>query len=254
MTINGQSSFNFSYDGIVSKDTGSNSGNYAAPGLDSIAEVKVQSSNFQAEYGRSSGASITVVDQERHEQLPRHGGLLQARRRLQRRTRGTAAAAATPPRSTQFGVANPNCSKPPYRFDNPTYTFGGPRQAAERQAEAQAVLLLVAGHPAAHRPRQPEQQHDADGARAQRATSRRRSDTTARASGSRIRSSRAQGLACNPTSGGAGCFANNIIPAESHQLDRPADAEHVPAAERHRSDRSAAVQLPDPDAGREAAE
>ena len=60
MTINGQSSFNFSYDGIVSKDTGSNSGNYAAPGLDSIAEVKVQSSNFQAEYGRSSGASITA--------------------------------------------------------------------------------------------------------------------------------------------------------------------------------------------------
>src|SRR4030095_13244277 len=61
MSINGQTSFNFSYDGIVSKDTGSNSGNYAAPALDSIAEVKVQASNFQAEYGRSSGASITVI-------------------------------------------------------------------------------------------------------------------------------------------------------------------------------------------------
>src|SRR5688572_8726863 len=61
MTINGQGSFNFSYDGVTNKDTGSNSGNYAAPGLDSIAEVKVQASNFQAEYGRSSGATITVV-------------------------------------------------------------------------------------------------------------------------------------------------------------------------------------------------
>src|SRR4030095_6092496 len=61
MTINGQSSFNFSYDGIVSKDTGPNSGNYAAPGLDSIAEVKLQASNFQAEYGRTSGATIVVV-------------------------------------------------------------------------------------------------------------------------------------------------------------------------------------------------
>ena len=61
MTINGQSSFNFSYDGVTNKDTGSNSGNYAAPALDSIAEVKVQASNFQAEYGRSSGATITVV-------------------------------------------------------------------------------------------------------------------------------------------------------------------------------------------------
>ena len=61
MTINGQTSFNFSYDGVTNKDTGSNSGNYAAPALDSIAEVKVQASNFQAEYGRSSGATITVV-------------------------------------------------------------------------------------------------------------------------------------------------------------------------------------------------
>ena len=61
MSINGQTSFNFSYDGVTNKDTGSNSGNYAAPALDSIAEVKVQASNFQAEYGRSSGATITVV-------------------------------------------------------------------------------------------------------------------------------------------------------------------------------------------------
>src|SRR4029079_8652536 len=61
MTINGMAQFNFSYDGVTNKDTGSNSGNYAAPALDSIAEVKVQTSNFQAEYGRSSGATITVV-------------------------------------------------------------------------------------------------------------------------------------------------------------------------------------------------
>ena len=61
MTVNGQRSFNFSYDGVTNKDTGSNSGNYAAPALDSIAEVKLQASNFQAEYGRTSGATIVVV-------------------------------------------------------------------------------------------------------------------------------------------------------------------------------------------------
>ena len=66
MTINGQNSFNFSYDGVTNKDTGSNSGNYAAPALDSIAEVKVQASNFQAEYGRSSGCDDYGRDQERH--------------------------------------------------------------------------------------------------------------------------------------------------------------------------------------------
>ena len=61
LSINGRTSFNFSYDGVTNKDTGSNSGNYAAPALDSIGEVRVQTSNFQAEYGRSSGATITVV-------------------------------------------------------------------------------------------------------------------------------------------------------------------------------------------------
>ena len=62
LSINGRSGgFNFSYDGVTNKDTGSNSGNYAAPALDSIAEVRVQTSNFQAEYGRSSGATITVI-------------------------------------------------------------------------------------------------------------------------------------------------------------------------------------------------
>ena len=62
LSINGRGGgFNFSYDGVTNKDTGSNSGNYAAPALDSIAEVRVQTSNFQAEYGRSSGATITVI-------------------------------------------------------------------------------------------------------------------------------------------------------------------------------------------------
>ena len=31
LSINGRGSFNFSYDGVTNKDTGSNSGNYAAP-------------------------------------------------------------------------------------------------------------------------------------------------------------------------------------------------------------------------------
>ena len=61
LTINGRASFNFSYDGVTNKDTGQNAGNFAAPALDSIAEVRVQASNFQAEYGRSSGATMTVV-------------------------------------------------------------------------------------------------------------------------------------------------------------------------------------------------
>src|SRR4051794_22072850 len=56
-----RTSFNFSYDGVTNKDTGQNGANYAAPALDSIGEIRVQASNFQAEYGRSSGATIAVV-------------------------------------------------------------------------------------------------------------------------------------------------------------------------------------------------
>src|SRR5829696_8650285 len=60
LSMNGRTGLNFSYDGVSNKST-DGPAVLAAPGLDSIAEVRVQSSNFQAEYGRSSGASITTV-------------------------------------------------------------------------------------------------------------------------------------------------------------------------------------------------
>jgi hypothetical protein len=50
-----------SYDGVSSKDTGFGAANYVTPSLDSIAEVKIQTSNYQAEYGRAGGANIIVV-------------------------------------------------------------------------------------------------------------------------------------------------------------------------------------------------
>ena len=84
LSINGRTSFNFSYDGVTNKDTGQNGANYAAPALDSIAEIRVQTSNFQAEYGRSSGATITVVTRSGTQGLSRQRGLLQARRRVER--------------------------------------------------------------------------------------------------------------------------------------------------------------------------
>jgi hypothetical protein len=61
LSINGQANFNFTYDGVTNKDTGQNRANYSAPGLDSIGEIRIMSSNFNAEYGRSSGATISVT-------------------------------------------------------------------------------------------------------------------------------------------------------------------------------------------------
>ena len=58
--------------GVSNRDTGSQTGPYLAPGMDSIAEVKVLLSNYQAEYGRSSGGAINVVIKSGSKQW--HGG------------------------------------------------------------------------------------------------------------------------------------------------------------------------------------
>ena len=118
LSINGRGSFNFSYDGVTNKDTGSNSGNYAAPALDSIAEVRVQASNFQAEYGRSSGATISVITRSGTKDW-----------------RGTAAFYKRDDkwngneflRRQQCGVGvTAQCDPPLYTFDNWAWTLGGP--------------------------------------------------------------------------------------------------------------------------------
>jgi carboxypeptidase family protein len=63
VNINGSRSgtLNLTLDGVSSLDTGSQTGPYLAPGLDAIGEIKVLLTNYQAEYGRSSGGTINVV-------------------------------------------------------------------------------------------------------------------------------------------------------------------------------------------------
>jgi len=61
--INGsrENSKNYAVDGITNLDTGSNNTLQFEPNMDMIAEVKVLTSNFQAEYGRNGGGVITVI-------------------------------------------------------------------------------------------------------------------------------------------------------------------------------------------------
>ena len=61
--INGaaNSSANFTVDGITNLDTGSNGTSHFEPNMDSIAEMRVLTSNYQAEYGRNSNGVISVV-------------------------------------------------------------------------------------------------------------------------------------------------------------------------------------------------
>ncbi len=52
---------NMTVDGVTNLDTGSNGTTHIAPTIDMIAEVKVLTSNYQAEFGRSVGGTIIVV-------------------------------------------------------------------------------------------------------------------------------------------------------------------------------------------------
>ena len=202
MTINGQGAFNFSYDGVTNKDTGSNSGNYAAPALDSIAEVKVQASNFQAEYGRTSGATIVVVTKSGSSssagRRPTSGAT-----RTSTRTPGIAPRAATRPTAT---ATDRTARRRRYRYDNTAYTIGGPvlipGTAFNRNRDKLFFFwsqdILPRNDPGGL-----QQQHDADGARAQRrflADRRTASGQPQLDPGPALR----QGLACNVNTGGAG--------------------------------------------------
>jgi hypothetical protein len=61
--INGgrDTSINLALDGVQDVDTGSNSGSHVQPNMDAIAEVRVLTSNYQAEYGRSSSGTISFT-------------------------------------------------------------------------------------------------------------------------------------------------------------------------------------------------
>jgi hypothetical protein len=215
MSINGQTSFNFSYDGVTNKDTGSNSGNYAAPALDSIAEVKVQASNFQAEYGRSSGATITVVTKSGTRDFRGTAAYYKRNEAFNTNSWDRRRACDTAVRGGQDPSTVASCSKAPYRFDNTAWTLGGPvlipgtdfNKNRDKLFFFFSQDLLPRNDPgtlqlstmptALERAGDFSQTFDSQG---------------------RLRFIKdpllaAQGLACNVNTGGPGCFEGNRIPA-----------------------------------------
>ena len=113
ININGTraGSIDLNLDGITSLDTGSLTGPYLAPSMDAVAEVKVLLSNYQAEYGRSSGGTINTVIKSGTKDF--HGGVYYFLRNEDL--------------NANEWLNNRNGQpRPRYRFNNPGYFVGGP--------------------------------------------------------------------------------------------------------------------------------
>lgn len=113
ISINGSrgGTINLTLDGVSSLDTGSQLGPYLAPGLDAIGEVKVLLTNYQAEYGRSSGGTINVVIKNGTRDF--HGGGFYFKRHEQFN-------------ANEFFNNLRNVTKPRYRFNYWGGNIGGP--------------------------------------------------------------------------------------------------------------------------------
>ncbi len=102
---------NLTLNGIGNVDTGNNGDQLATISLDSVQELKVLTANYQAEYGRSSGAQISVVTKSGTSQFHGTGYLFHRHEGLN----------ANNWKNNRDGLPR---SK--FRFNDPGYTIGGP--------------------------------------------------------------------------------------------------------------------------------
>jgi hypothetical protein len=102
---------NLTLDGIGNVDTGSNGGQLATVSLDSVQEFKILTSNYQAEYGRSSGAQISVVTRSGGTEFHGSGYLFHRNEGLN----------ANNWKNNRDGI-----QRNKYRYNDPGYTIGGP--------------------------------------------------------------------------------------------------------------------------------
>ncbi|MBC8165490.1 MAG: TonB-dependent receptor, partial [Bryobacteraceae bacterium] len=113
ISINGNrtGTVNLTLDGVSSLDTGSMTGPYLAPSVDAVAEIKVLLTNYQAEYGRSSGGTINTVIKSGTRDF--HGGAYYFMRNEALN-------------ANEFFRNRDGLRRPQYRFNYPGYFLGGP--------------------------------------------------------------------------------------------------------------------------------
>ena len=102
---------NLSIDGITDLDTGSNSTVHFEPNMDAIAEIKILTSNYGAEYGRNGGGAITIITKSGSKDL--HGTAYDFYRHEDLN-------------ANKFFNNRTGLGKSPYRYRITGYSVGGP--------------------------------------------------------------------------------------------------------------------------------
>ena len=107
---------NFTVDGVTDMDTGSNGSVHYEPNMDAIQELRVLTTNYQAEFGRNSGGTITVITKSGGQDFH---GTAQWTHRHEEFDANTWVNNHT----IKNGAATPRV---PYRYNVETYSIGGP--------------------------------------------------------------------------------------------------------------------------------
>jgi len=121
-TIQGNSTLtmNFTVDGVTDMDTGSNSTLHYEPNMDSIQELKVLTSNYQAEFGRNSGGTVTVVTKNGTQEFHGSGNWSHRNEEFNANSWSNN---HTLKNINGLNVATPRAD---YRYNIETYSIGGP--------------------------------------------------------------------------------------------------------------------------------
>ena len=147
-TVNGQrpNSNNMTIDGVSNIDTGDNGGNMATTNIDAVAEFKLLTNAYQAEYGRAVGGQVQVVTKSGTQQFHGSGYWYGRRSDWNANTWTNKRAAAPPPVGNGAEIDSPDVLAQRLRL-HLRRPHLHPGRVQHRQEEA--LLLLEPGVPAA---------------------------------------------------------------------------------------------------------
>jgi len=108
----------FTIDGASNVDTGNNGGTHVTLNPDAIEEVKVLTSNYQAEFGKAAGGQVALVSKGGTNQWHGDGRFFHRHEGLNANEWFN--------KKTQLGQAKPHNDPPLYRYNDVGYQIGGP--------------------------------------------------------------------------------------------------------------------------------